>query len=109
MMYFFPPLPPTTEVGKINTLVGSVDTSSTPIIDDLETFGAWLAGITVVVAVVTFVIAYVARGIPLGEAFGNAVGVAVAIIPEVSRQRCAGCSLCGAGEQYSEWEKVDGD
>ena len=71
-----------TELGKISALVTSVEAASTPLLDDLEVFGRWLAALTVLVAVGTFLIAYLVRGLDLGDAFGIGVGVAVAIIPE---------------------------
>ena len=39
------------ELGKINALVSSVESQSTPLLDQLEIFGRWVAVITIVLAV----------------------------------------------------------
>jgi magnesium-transporting ATPase (P-type) len=70
------------ELGRINALVSSVDAKSTPLLDQLEVFGRWIALITVLLAVVTFLISFLARGNVASAAFSEAVSVAVAIIPE---------------------------
>ena len=70
------------ELGRINALVSSVDAQTTPLLEQLETFGRWVAGITVALALLTFLISLLARGTPAGAAFSEAVSVAVAIIPE---------------------------
>ena len=62
--------------------MSSVDEQSTPLMDQLEVFGRWVAGITLLLALATFLISYLARGNPPNKAFSEAVGVAVAIIPE---------------------------
>ena len=62
--------------------MSSVDSQSTPLLDQLEIFGRWVALITVLLAVVTFLVSNVGRGNPAGPAFSEAVSVAVAIIPE---------------------------
>ena len=70
------------ELGKINTLVSSVEAQTTPLMDSLETFGQWIAGITIFLALATFLISYLVRGNTPAKAFSECVGVAVAIIPE---------------------------
>ena len=70
------------ELGKINALVSSVEQQSTPLMDALEVFGQWIAGITLLLAIATFLISHLARGNGPSRAFSEAVGVAVAIIPE---------------------------
>jgi len=70
------------ELGKINALVAAVEQQSTPLMDALEVFGQWIAGITLLLALATFLISYLARGNTASRAFSECVGVAVAIIPE---------------------------
>jgi magnesium-transporting ATPase (P-type) len=70
------------EIGKINALVGSVSSTKTPLLVQLEDFGRVLSIFSVVLAIVTFIVGYEARGMPWQEAFKDAVTVAVAIIPE---------------------------
>ena len=70
------------ELGKINALVSSVEAQSTPLMDSLEVFGQWIAGITLLLALATFLLSYLARGNTPSKAFSEAIAVAVAIIPE---------------------------
>jgi magnesium-transporting ATPase (P-type) len=70
------------EIGKINTLMASVDTAKTPLLAQIEHFGFNLSIACIFMAVLAFVVAYAARGLPLEEAFAAGVGVAVALIPE---------------------------
>ncbi|TDR52705.1 P-type E1-E2 ATPase [Halomonas ventosae] len=71
-----------TEIGHISTLLGEVETLTTPLLRDIATFGRWLSGAIVVLAVITFAIGYGVRDYDLVETFLAAVSLAVAAIPE---------------------------
>ncbi|WP_240036567.1 HAD-IC family P-type ATPase [Halomonas urmiana] len=71
-----------TEIGHISALLGEVETLTTPLLRDIATFGRWLSGAIVVLAVITFAIGYGVRGYDLVETFLAAVSLAVAAIPE---------------------------
>lgn len=71
-----------TEIGKISTMVSEQKTTRTNLQVQLEIFGRWIAGFTIVLAAVAFCLAYLVAKEPLGQAFSSAVSIAVAIIPE---------------------------
>jgi magnesium-transporting ATPase (P-type) len=71
-----------TEIGKISTMLGEVETLTTPLLRQIARFGRWLSAVIVLVAGVTFVIGYWLRGYDLVEVFLAAVSIAVAAIPE---------------------------
>ncbi|MFO7679449.1 MAG: cation-translocating P-type ATPase [Chloroflexota bacterium] len=70
-----------TELGKIATLIQSVDESPTPLQKQLDGVGRMLAIAGVAVAALVLLIG-VALGEPLEEMFLTAVSVAVAVVPE---------------------------
>ncbi|RYY38050.1 HAD family hydrolase [archaeon] len=70
------------EIGKIASMVGGVRAGRTPLLHQLDRFGATLSVLTIIVAIITLLIAHFARKHEVGESFEIAVGVAVAIIPE---------------------------
>ena len=69
------------EVGKINTLVGSVATKQTPLLVQLTVLGRWVSLLIFIIGLVSFGIAML-RDYEVSAAFNNAVGIAVAAIPE---------------------------
>lgn len=69
-------------IGSIKTLVDEADAGETPLQAQLEVFGRYLSGLTVVVAIGTFFLAWIARRIPLSSSFAISISIAVAIIPE---------------------------
>lgn len=71
-----------TEIGKIGALVAQTEDQPTQLQIQLEIFGRWVAGITILVAVAAFLIIKIGRDLSTNEAFLSAVGIAVAIIPE---------------------------
>ena len=71
-----------TELGRISTLLGSVESLQTPLVRRMDRFGRQLTAVILAVAAATFVVAYFVRGYSLGEAFMGVVGLAVAAIPE---------------------------
>ncbi|MCG5524168.1 cation-transporting P-type ATPase [Ectothiorhodospira haloalkaliphila] len=72
----------TTEVGRISTMLGEVDSLQTPLVRQMEQFGRWLAGVIIVVAAATFAFGYWVRSYPLDEMFLAAASLAVSTIPE---------------------------
>ncbi|MBB3332116.1 magnesium-transporting ATPase (P-type) [Halomonas campaniensis] len=71
-----------TEIGRISTLLGEVETLTTPLLREIATFGRWLSGAIVVLAGMTFAFGYWGRHYDLLETFLAAVSLAVAAIPE---------------------------
>ena len=71
-----------TEIGRIGTLVGGVQTLATPLTRRLDQFARRITLFIVAVGAVTFAFGYVVRGMPLLEIFLAVVGLAVAAIPE---------------------------
>ncbi len=71
-----------TEIGRISTLLGEVESLTTPLLRDIATFGRWLSGAVVVLAGMTFAFGYWVRHYDVLETFLAAVSLAVAAIPE---------------------------
>ncbi|MCK7545576.1 cation-transporting P-type ATPase [Marinobacter bryozoorum] len=71
-----------TQIGHISTLLGEVETLTTPLLRDIATFGRWLTVAIVVLAAVTFAFGYWVHHYDLLETFLAAVSLAVAAIPE---------------------------
>jgi magnesium-transporting ATPase (P-type) len=71
-----------TQIGRISTLLGQVETLTTPLLRDIAVFGRWLSVAIVVLAAFTFVFGFWFRDYDLVETFLAAVSLAVAAIPE---------------------------
>ena len=71
-----------TEVGKINQLLSSVESLTTPLLKQMEQFAQRLSVVIVVLALLTFVIGIGLHHYHAEEMFLAAVGLAVAAIPE---------------------------
>lgn len=71
-----------TQIGHISTLLGEVETLTTPLLRDIATFGRWLSGAIVILAAITFGFGYWVRHYDMMETFLAAVSLAVAAIPE---------------------------
>ncbi len=71
-----------TEIGRISTLVSTVASVTTPLLNQMAQFGRWLTLAILVVAAVTFVFGSLIRDYALAEMFLAAVSLAVAAIPE---------------------------
>ena len=71
-----------TEIGKISTMLGEVETLTTPLLRQIARFGRWLSLAIVLLAGLTFAVGYTLRGYELVEVFLAAVSIAVAAIPE---------------------------
>lgn len=70
------------EIGKINAMVGGVESTRTNLVVQLEIFGRWISIIVIIIAVSAFLIAMFVGKEEWGDAFNSAVAIAVAIIPE---------------------------
>jgi magnesium-transporting ATPase (P-type) len=71
-----------TELGRISTLIGSVEKLKSPLIRQMEAFAHVLTIVILAVSAVVFALAYGLRGYGLPDAFMIVVGLAVAAIPE---------------------------
>ncbi|MDK9719683.1 MAG: HAD-IC family P-type ATPase [Rhodospirillales bacterium] len=71
-----------TEMGRIGTLLASVERLATPLLRRIESFGRWLAFAILILAGGSFLLGWLGRGLALEESFMAAVGLAVAAIPE---------------------------
>ena len=71
-----------TELGRISAMVGSVETLTTPLINQMNVFAQRLTIVILALAACVSIFAFMARGYEIEHAFMVAVGVAVAAIPE---------------------------
>jgi magnesium-transporting ATPase (P-type) len=71
-----------TELGRISTLIGSVEQLKTPLIRQMDRFANLLTVVILAVSAAVFAFAWTLRGYALPEAFMIVVGIAVAAIPE---------------------------
>jgi len=72
----------TTEIGRIGTLVGEVQTLATPLTRRLDVFARQITLLILVVGLITFLYGYFVREMPMLDIFLAVVGLAVAAIPE---------------------------
>ena len=71
-----------TQIGRISTLLGEVESLTTPLLRDIAVFGRWLSLAIVVLAAATFAFGFWVRGYAIMDTFLAAVSLAVAAIPE---------------------------
>jgi len=71
-----------TQIGRISTLLGEVETLTTPLLRDIAVFGRWLSLAIVALAAATFAFGLWVRDYDIMEMFLAAVSLAVAAIPE---------------------------
>jgi magnesium-transporting ATPase (P-type) len=71
-----------TELGRIGTLISSVEALKTPLLRQVDGFAKHLTYVILAVGAAAFVFSFVVRGYPLDDAFMIVVGLAVAAIPE---------------------------
>ena len=71
-----------TELGRISTLLTTVEKLTTPLLKLMARFGQWLAGVILLLSVLIFGFGVWVRDYPASEMFLAAVGLAVAAIPE---------------------------
>ena len=70
------------EIGRISAMLEEVQTLTTPLLRQIETFGRWLTAAIVALAVFLFLFGWLVHHFGLGDMFLAAVGMAVAAIPE---------------------------
>lgn len=71
-----------TEIGRISTLVATVEVETTPLLRQIAQFARWLTIAIGVVSVVTFIFGVLIRDYAPAEMFLAAISLAVAAIPE---------------------------
>lgn len=71
-----------TEIGRISTLLGEVQTLTTPLLQQIAVFGKWLSTAIILIAAATFAFGVLFKGYSAAEMFLAAVGLMVAAIPE---------------------------
>ncbi len=71
-----------TEIGRIGTLVGEVQSLVTPLTRRLDQFARQITGFIIALGLVTFLFGYFLRDMPVLEIFLAVVGLVVAAIPE---------------------------
>ena len=73
---------PSSEVGRIGSLLDDVEQTTTPLLRQINVFSKWLTLIVLVLCAVVFSIAVFIRGYTIDAAFLAVIGMAVAAIPE---------------------------
>ena len=73
---------PSTQIGRISGLLQSVETLTTPLIRQLDSFARWLTLLILLVAGLLLAWGYYVVHMPFGELFMAVVGLSVAAIPE---------------------------
>ncbi|KAF1696100.1 HAD-IC family P-type ATPase [Pseudoxanthomonas koreensis] len=71
-----------TEIGRINTLIGSVDALATPLLRQIDRFGRRFTALAIAAAAALFVFAVLARGFAWLDALMVVVALAVGVVPE---------------------------
>ena len=71
-----------TEIGRISAMLQEVQTLTTPLLRQMETFGRWLTVAIMALAALTFLFGWLVHGFGIGDMFLAAVSMAVAAIPE---------------------------
>ena len=71
-----------TEIGRIGTLVGEVQTLATPLTRRLDQFARQISLVILAVGLITFLYGHLVRQMPVLDIFLVVVGLAVAAIPE---------------------------
>lgn len=71
-----------TELGRINEMISSVGSITTPLLQQIEKFGKWLSVVILLGTAAFFGFGYFFRDYTLAELFLAAIGLVVAAIPE---------------------------
>jgi len=71
-----------TEIGRISAMLQEVQSLTTPLLRQMETFGRWLTVAIMALAAITFLFGWLVHNFGLGDMFLAAVSMAVAAIPE---------------------------
>ena len=71
-----------TEIGRISGMLSTVETLTTPLVQQMDTFARWLTVFILMVAVGLLVYGHFVGHLPFAELFMAVVGLSVAAIPE---------------------------
>ena len=71
-----------TEIGRISGLLTSVETTTTPLLLQMEVFARRITGVILVLAAMILAFGYGVAGMSFGDVFVAVVGLSVAAIPE---------------------------
>jgi magnesium-transporting ATPase (P-type) len=71
-----------TEIGRISGMLSTVETLTTPLVQQMNTFARWLTVFILIVAVGLLVYGHFVGHLPFAELFMAVVGLSVAAIPE---------------------------
>lgn len=71
-----------TELGKISSLINTIETLKTPLIVQMDQFARQLTFVILLLSGLAFAFAWGVQGFPISDAFMAVVGLAVAAIPE---------------------------
>lgn len=71
-----------TEIGRISTLLSTVQALATPLVKQMDVFGKWLTALILTIAALLLVHGYFVHGYEFTELFMAVVGLSVAAIPE---------------------------
>jgi magnesium-transporting ATPase (P-type) len=71
-----------TEIGRIGDMLATVETLTTPLVEQMNGFAKWLTVLILLVAGVLLVFGYFVGHLPFAEVFMAVVGLSVAAIPE---------------------------
>ena len=72
-----------TEIGRISTLIGQVETLTTPLLEQINHFGKQITWLAIGLAALIFTFAILVRDYPGPEALLIVVALAVGVVPEV--------------------------
>lgn len=70
------------QIGQISTMLGSIETLSTPFVEQMDRFALWLTVFILIVAASLLAFGYFVGHMPFRELFMAIVGLSVAAIPE---------------------------
>lgn len=73
---------PATQIGRISGMLSKVQTLTTPLVAQMDTFARWLTVFILIVAAVLLAYGYFVGHLPFSELFMAVVGLSVAAIPE---------------------------
>jgi magnesium-transporting ATPase (P-type) len=72
----------TTEIGRINQMLTSIDSVTTPLLRQIDRFGRWLAAAVLVLATLTFLLGAVWHDYSIDKMFMMAIALVASAIPE---------------------------
>jgi magnesium-transporting ATPase (P-type) len=70
------------QIGRISGMLGSIETLTTPLVDQMDLFARWLTVFILIVAASLLTYGYFVGHMPFSELFMAIVGLSVAAIPE---------------------------